>query len=102
MAAHAPAPEALASLPDSHRAGRLPVSESLPRALTIVVTATAVLTPLLLILYQSLLNAPFFDKSATVGIDAYRFVFSDPDFWQAFKNSFLIAAGMTQIAVPLG
>src|SRR5437763_631959 len=104
MAAHAPAPASqdLAGLPDSHRAGHLPASETLPRALTIVVTATAVLTPLLLILYQSLLDAPFFDKSATAGLDAYRFVFSDPDFWQAFKNSFLIAAGMTLIAVPLG
>jgi len=83
-------------------AARAPASETFPRALTILVTATAVLGPLSLILYQSLLNAPFFDKSATAGLGAYRFVFADPDFWQAFKNSFLIAAGMTIIAVPLG
>ena len=73
-----------------------------PRGLTILVTATAVLAPLSLILYQSLLSAPFFDAKKTVGLDAYAFIFADPDFWQAFLNSTLIAAGMTLIAVPLG
>src|SRR3954468_24972504 len=81
---------------------RAAAAETLPRALTILVTATAVLSPLSLILYQSLLNAPFFDANKAMGLDAYRFVFADGDFWQAFKNSFLIAAGMTLIAVPLG
>ena len=81
---------------------RAPGSASIPRALTILLTATAVLAPLLLILYQSLLTAPFFDARKTAGLDAYRFIFADGDFWQAFKNSFLIAAGMTLIAVPLG
>jgi len=73
-----------------------------PRALTILVTAAAVLAPLLLILYQSLLDAPFFDAKKNAGLDAYRFIFADSDFWAAFKNSFLIAGGMTLIAVPLG
>jgi iron(III) transport system permease protein len=73
-----------------------------PRALTILVTAMAVLSPLSLILYQSFLSAPFFDAQKTVSLDAYRFVFDDPDFWHAFANSFLIATGMTLIAVPLG
>jgi iron(III) transport system permease protein len=74
----------------------------LPRALTIALTACAVLAPLSLILYQSLLNAPFFDAVKAVGIDAYAFIFADPDFWMALRNSLLIAAGMTVIAVPLG
>jgi iron(III) transport system permease protein len=72
------------------------------RALTILVTATAVLGPLSLIIYQSLLTAPFFDPRKTFGFGAYAFVFHDPDFWLAFRNSFLMAAGMTLIAVPLG
>jgi iron(III) transport system permease protein len=76
--------------------------ESFPRALTILMTATAVLAPLSLILYQSLLNAPFFDARKAMGTEAYAFIFADADFWAAFKNSFLIAAGMTLIAVPLG
>ncbi|HEY1328780.1 MAG TPA: iron ABC transporter permease [Casimicrobiaceae bacterium] len=75
---------------------------SWPRALTILVTALAVLSPLALILYQSFLSAPFFDARKTVGLDAYAFIFHDPDFWQAFLNSVLIASGMTLIAVPLG
>ncbi|MGZ5039033.1 MAG: ABC transporter permease [Usitatibacter sp.] len=72
------------------------------RALTILVTATAVLGPLSLILYQSFLTAPFFDARKTAGFGAYAFVFSDGDFWRALKNSVLIASGMTLIAVPLG
>ena len=73
-----------------------------PRALTILLTAAVVLAPLSLIVYQSLLNAPFFDAVKKVGVDAYAFIFSDPDFWSALVNSLLIAAGMTLIAVPLG
>ena len=85
----------------------LPQGRSLPaivswRALTILVTATAVLGPLSLILYQSFLTAPFFDARKTVGLGAYAFVFADPDFWYALRNSMMIAAGMTAIAVPLG
>src|SRR5881394_2981405 len=72
------------------------------RALTILVTASAVLGPLLLILYQSFLTAPFFDARKTVGLGAYAFVFSDEDFWKALRNSVVIATGMTLIAVPLG
>src|SRR5438552_18268750 len=72
------------------------------RTLTIAVTGAAVLGPLLLILYQSFLTAPFFGAGKTAGLDAYAFIFSDPDFWQSFVNSLLIATGMTLIAVPLG
>ena len=72
------------------------------RALTIFVTASAVLGPLALIVYQSFLTAPFFDARKTVGLGAYAFVFADGDFWKALVNSILIASGMTLIAVPLG
>ena len=75
---------------------------SLPRTLTILVTAAAVLAPLSLILYQSFLTAPFFDARKTLGLDAYAFIFADSDFWQAFLNSILIATTMVVIAVPLG
>ncbi|HTI45081.1 MAG TPA: iron ABC transporter permease [Casimicrobiaceae bacterium] len=83
-------------------AARPALIAGLPRAITILVTATAVLAPLALILYQSFLSAPFFDARKTVGVDAYAFIFSDPDFWQAFGNSLMLATGMTLIAVPLG
>jgi len=82
--------------------GGHPFARGLPRALTIALTAAAVLAPLSLILYQSLLSAPFFDARKTLGLDAYRFIFDDADFWKALVNSLLIASGMTLIAVPLG
>ena len=85
----------------AERAG-LALFAALPRALTILLTAAAVLAPLSLIVYQSLLDAPFFDAVKHVGIAAYEFIFADPDFWMALRNSLLIAAGMTLIAVPLG
>jgi len=72
------------------------------RSLTILVTAAAVLGPLSLIVYQSLLTAPFFEANKSVGLDAYRFIFADSDFWKAGLNSVLIASGMVVIAVPLG
>ena len=75
---------------------------AVPRGLTILVTAAAVLAPLGLILYQSFLTAPFFDARKTAGLEAYAFIFADPDFWEAFANSFLLAAMMVVIAVPLG
>jgi iron(III) transport system permease protein len=73
-----------------------------PRGLTILLTAAAVLAPLSLIFYQSFLTAPFFDARKTAGLDAYAFIFADPDFWRAFANSFMLAATMVVIAVPLG
>jgi iron(III) transport system permease protein len=68
----------------------------------ISVTALAVFLPLGLIFYQSLLNAPFFATGKTVGFGAFAFIFADSDFWDAFRNSLVIAAGMALIAVPLG
>ena len=78
------------------------VLTALPRALTIALTAAAVLAPLSLIVYQSFLSAPFFDAIKHIGVDAYAFIFADADFWTALANSLLIATGMTLIAVPLG
>jgi len=74
----------------------------LPRLAVILVMATAVLTPLALIVYQSLLSAPFFDPGRKLGFGAFAFIFADPDFWDSLRNSFIIAAGMAVIAVPLG
>ncbi len=72
------------------------------RILVIALTALAVLAPLSLVFYQSFLTGPFFQPSAKLSLDAYRFVFADGDFWSAFGTTLLIAAGMAVIAVPLG
>jgi iron(III) transport system permease protein len=75
---------------------------SLPRIGVISLTALAVFLPLGLIFYQSLLNAPFFMPGKTLGLGAFEFVFAESDFWEAFRNSLIIAGGMAVIAVPLG
>ncbi|MES2017960.1 MAG: iron ABC transporter permease [Pseudomonadota bacterium] len=73
-----------------------------PRGLVVTLACAAIFIPLLLIFYQSFLSAPFFNPSRTLGLDAYRFIFDDPDFGLAFKNGMIMAAGLTAIAVPLG
>ncbi len=73
-----------------------------PRGLVVMLTAIAIFLPLLLIFYQSFLSAPFFVPNKTLGLDAYRFIFDDPDFSQAFINGAILSVGMTAIALPLG
>ena len=71
------------------------------RLVVIGLTALAVFLPLGLIVYQSLLDAPFFAPHK-LGLNAFGFIFADGDFWDAMKNSIIIAAAMALIAVPLG
>ncbi|HET9716927.1 MAG TPA: iron ABC transporter permease [Pseudolabrys sp.] len=85
---------------ESSRKG--PLQAALYRLLVLGVTTVVVLAPLSLVAYQSFLTAPFFDRSAQIGLLAYSFVFADPDFWQAFRTTLIVAAGMAGIAVPLG
>ena len=68
----------------------------------LVAVTVFVLTPLGLVLYQSLLTAPFFSPAARLGLAAYRFVLADSDFYGAFVTSAIIAFGMVAIAMPLG
>src|SRR5437667_4001628 len=77
-------------------------SFTLPRVTVVAITALVILTPLLLIFWQSFLNAPFFNAVKHLSFGSYAFIFDDPDFWSAFLNSFVIAAGMVVIALPLG
>ena len=77
-------------------------SFSLPRTSVVAITALVVLSPLALIFWQSFLNAPFFNPERHVGVDAYAFIFADPDFWSSLFNSVVIAAGMVLIALPMG
>ena len=61
----------------------------------LAVMAVAVLAPLSLVGYQSFLSAPFFDSMARFTLDAYRFVFSESDFWTAFGTT-LMGMGLAQ------
>ncbi|USX16103.1 iron ABC transporter permease [Oxalobacteraceae bacterium OTU3CAMAD1] len=73
-----------------------------PRGVVVVLASIAIFLPLFLIFYQSFLSAPFFMPVKELGLDAYRFIFDDPDFTMAFKNAFFLATGLAAIAVPLG
>ena len=55
--------------------------------------------PLGLSSFQSVLDAPFRRHAR---LRAFEFIFSDPDFWAALENSFVIAGAMALISVPLG
>ncbi len=70
-------------------------------ALSILV-GLLVMAPIGILAYQSLLSAPFFAPVKHFTLEAYRYVFQDPYFFQALKNSFVIGLGMVAIAVPLG
>jgi iron(III) transport system permease protein len=77
-------------------------SFSVFRLVVIAITALAVMAPLSLVVYQSFLDAPFFDPSAQLGLDAYQFVFTEDDFWTALWTTLALCSGMAVIAVPLG
>ena len=72
------------------------------RVAVVLLAATAILAPLVIILYQSFLDGPFFQASSKLSLSAYQFVFIDTDFHRAFGSTLIVAAGMTAIAVPLG
>ena len=72
------------------------------RILAVLITGTAVMLPLAIIVYQSLLDAPFFQPSAKLSLSAFRFVLTDGDFHRAFATTAILATGMTGVAVPLG
>ncbi|ATB28464.1 ABC transporter permease [Melittangium boletus] len=68
----------------------------------VLTSAVAILAPLLLVVWQSFLDGPFFARNVHPTLGAYQFVYEDPDFYRALGNSVLVAAGMACIAVPVG
>src|SRR5260370_8884522 len=72
------------------------------RIAVVLAAGTAIVSPLSLLLDESLLAGPFFQPSAKLSLDAFRFVFADADFHRAFGTTAAVAVGMTAIAVPLG
>ncbi len=76
--------------------------QSLPRAVVVLLTALAVYVPLSFIVIQSFLSAPFFMPGKEWSLEAYHFIFSDPDFFKALRTGFTVAFGLVTIAIPLG
>ncbi|WP_140921201.1 ABC transporter permease [Limnobaculum xujianqingii] len=78
------------------------IKQSLPRGVVVMLTALFIYGPLALIVTQSFLSAPFFVPDKTFSLDAYRFVFDDPDVYKALKSGFILAIGLVVIVIPLG
>ncbi len=76
--------------------------QSLPRAVVVLITALAIYVPLSFIIVQSFLSAPFFMPEKSASLDAFRFIFDDPDFYKALRSGFIMAFGLAAIAIPLG
>lgn len=76
--------------------------QSLPRGIVVLLTALAIYAPLSFIVVQSFLSAPFFSPSKTFSLEAFEFIFSDPDFYKALKSGFILAFGLAGISIPLG
>ncbi|NTF44540.1 iron ABC transporter permease [Rhizobium rhizogenes] len=72
------------------------------RRIVIGLLAVIVLAPIVLIIYQSLLDGPFFARSSKLSIEAYRYILTDEMFYDALWNTVIMAVGMVAIAVPLG
>ncbi|MBZ7926089.1 iron ABC transporter permease [Ensifer adhaerens] len=72
------------------------------RRIVIGLLAVAVLAPVGLIIYQSFLTAAFFSPRAHFGLDAYKYVFTDKNFYRALGTTAIFSFGMVAIAVPLG
>lgn len=76
--------------------------QRLPRFVVVLLTALAIYLPLSLIVYQSFLDQPFFAPNKSLGLDAFRFIFDDPDFYKALRSGFYMAFGLAIISIPLG
>jgi iron(III) transport system permease protein len=72
------------------------------RIALILATAIFVLSPILLIAWQSIQSDAFFKPSAKLSLTAFQYVLTDEDFYKSLWNSAQISVGMTLIAVPLG
>jgi iron(III) transport system permease protein len=88
--------------PDGGRPPRVVGDAALFRVLVIGILALAVFAPVGLIVYQSFLDGAFFAKSSKLSLSAYRYVLTDPTFYQALRTTTVFAFGMVAVSVPLG
>lgn len=76
--------------------------QNLPRGIVVLITALVIYIPLSFIVIQSFLSAPFFAPAKEWSLEAFGFIFTDPDFYLALKSGFILACGLVVIAIPLG
>ncbi len=68
--------------------------QGLPRGVVVCITALVIYVPLLFIVVQSFLSAPFFSRSKSWSLEAFAFIFTDPDFYLALRSGFILAFGL--------
>jgi len=66
------------------------------------ITLILVAVPLVPILYQAVLDRPIYDDQAILTLENFSRLFSNPKFYEAFKNSFVLSAVTTVIAGIIG
>lgn len=54
--------------------------QGLPRGMVVLIAALVIYVPLLFIVAQSFLSAPFFARSKEWSLEAFGFIFTDPIF----------------------
>ncbi|MDR7316095.1 sugar ABC transporter permease [Brevibacillus nitrificans] len=59
------------------------------------------LGPLLLAFYMSLTDWPLLGEPTFVGLDNYKTIFSDEEFWRVVGNTFTFAAGLVPLNIVL-
>jgi iron(III) transport system permease protein len=74
--------------------------QGLPRGIVVVMTALAIYVPLLFIVVQSFSRRLFCPRTKSFSLEAFAFIFSDPDFYLALKSGFILAFGLVIIAIP--
>ena len=60
--------------------------QGLPRGMVVLIAALVIYVPLLFIVAQSFLSAPFFARSKEWSLEAFGFIFTDPDFYLALRS----------------
>ncbi len=76
--------------------------QGLPRGVVVCITALVIYVPLLFIVVQSFLSAPFFPLKSW-SLKPSPLFFTDPDFYLALRSGFILAFGTRMIiAIPLG
>lgn len=62
---------------------------------------TLLLGPLLLALYMSFTDWPLLGEAEFIGLDNYRALFSDAEFWTVVGNTFTFSAGLVPLNIVL-
>ncbi len=75
--------------------------QGLPRGVVVCITALVIYVPLLFIVVQSFLSAPFFSRPNR-GVWKPSPLFYRPGFYLALRSGFILAFGTVIIAIPLG